>query len=147
MIDFIDNFHWIIHTQSRLVSEWKVQSTAFCHHVYRKGRNYEFLNHEDGRLQEEVVDLIRALQTLQKAMSVGLRFELEPATTKKDFHPEHCFQLTCHEFKSWVIMSLNGVPVVLIIFSLNELIEIHTLKLFLKYSEFLEISFPVGSRC
>lgn len=57
VIDFVDNFHWTIHSQSVLGDVWSLQYTPFPTIFYKKGKNFEPLDFQDVKIQGEVLDI------------------------------------------------------------------------------------------
>lgn len=57
VIDFVDNFHWIIRSQSVLGKVWNTQYAAFASSHYLRGRNFELLEYEDVSLLGEVLNI------------------------------------------------------------------------------------------
>ena len=57
IIEFVDNFHWTIHSQSESGDDWSLQYIAFPTAFYRKGKNFEVLDLQDVRIQREVLDI------------------------------------------------------------------------------------------
>ena len=57
VIDFVDNFHWIIRSQNVLRHNWSLQYASFPTQFYKKGKYFETLNYHDVRIQGEVLNI------------------------------------------------------------------------------------------
>lgn len=57
VIDFVDNFHWTIRSQSVLGDDWNLQYSAFPNIFYRRGKNFELLDFHDVNIQGEVLNI------------------------------------------------------------------------------------------
>lgn len=57
VIEFGDNFHWAICSQSLSGGDWNLQYSAFPNGSYRKGKNFEKLDYRDVNIQGEVLNI------------------------------------------------------------------------------------------
>ena len=57
VIEFVDDFHWIIRSQSLSANDWKLQYTPFTAGFYRRGKNFEWLNYHEVEIQGEVLNI------------------------------------------------------------------------------------------
>lgn len=57
VVDFVDNSHWTIRSQSVSEDHWSLQYTPFVTGFYRRGKDLEMLDYEVVKIQEEVLDI------------------------------------------------------------------------------------------
>lgn len=57
VIDFVDNFHWTMHSQNATGDDWNLQYAAICNMFYRKGKHFEELSYSDVAIQGEVLNI------------------------------------------------------------------------------------------
>lgn len=52
VIDFIDDFHWSIHSQNVSPDDWKLQYPGFCYNFYRLGDDFKLFDYENILMQK-----------------------------------------------------------------------------------------------
>ena len=57
VIDFVDNVHWIIHSQNSIGDDWNLQYSAFPNEFYKRGKHFEELSFHDVEIQGEVLNI------------------------------------------------------------------------------------------
>lgn len=57
VVEFVDNCHWAVRSQSVSQDHWSLQYTPFPTGFYRRGKHYEMLDYADVRIQREVLDI------------------------------------------------------------------------------------------
>lgn len=55
VINFLDSFHWRIHSQSDLGGDWKLQYSVFHGRFFMRGKDFDLLSFHDFSIQEEVL--------------------------------------------------------------------------------------------